>query len=281
MPSPERLRTTLQRAIASFRTTPGRQGRVVTLQDATEIFATGDLHGNLENFRQLLERAALARHPGRHLVLQEVIHGPHHYADGSDKSHQLVDLVAALKCQFPKQVHYLPGNHELAQATGRKVGKEDDDLNRRFRAGVSAAYAPSDGEIYGLYTELFAAAPLTVRTANRVLLTHSLPNRVAMERFNPEVLERDSAPGSELVPGGSVYALLWGRDTREQTVAEFLTRMDANLLVTGHIPCERGYDTPNPRQLVLDCVDSPACYCLFPADRSLTHAELVACVAAL
>jgi hypothetical protein len=278
MPSHDRLRATLRRAIEAFRSTPGRHGRVVALQAATEVLATGDLHGNLDNFRVVLERADLAGHPNRHVVFQEVIHGPHRYALGGDKSHQLVDLIAALKCQFPLRVHFLPGNHEMAQATERQIGKDEEDLIQRFRAGVSEAYAPHDEEIYALYGELFAAAPLALRTTNRVLLTHSLPNRIALERFDPAALERDVTADSDLLPGGSVYALSWGRDTREQTAADFLARMDADLLVTGHIPCHRGYDAPNGRQLILDCLGSPACYCLFPAAAQLTHAELVGCV---
>jgi hypothetical protein len=271
MPNPDRVRTTLQRAITAFRTTPGRRGRVVTLEGAADVLATGDLHGNLDNFRRLLEIADLARHPGRHAVFQEVIHGPNRYPGGGDKSHQLVDLVAALKCQFPERVHFLPGNHELAQTTGRRIGKEDDDLNERFRTGVTEAYYPLHEEIYGLYCELFAAAPLALRTANRV----------ALERFDSEALERDVSADSDLVPGGSVYAVVWGRDTRDDTAADFLTRMDADLLITGHVPCERGFDLPNGRQVILDSLGTTACYCLFPADRALTHEELVGCVSAL
>jgi hypothetical protein len=281
MPSPDRLRNTLRRASVAFRSTPGRRGRVVTLEGATEVLATGDLHGNLANFSALLQRADLAARATRHVVFQEVIHGPHRYAFGGDKSHQLLDLLAALKCTFPNRVHFLPGNHELAQATERKIGKEEDDLNQLFRRGVAEAYGPGDDAIYALYGELIAAAPLALRTPNRVLLSHSLPNRIALERFDPAALERDVTAEEDLLPGGSVYALSWGRDTRELTVADFLTRMDADLLVTGHIPCERGFDTPNGRQVILDCLGSPACYCLFPADRPLTHAELVGCVKTL
>jgi hypothetical protein len=281
MPHPDRLRTTLERAIAAFRDTPGRVGRVVALQSATEVFATGDLHGNLSHFRRLMECADLRNHPSRHFVLQEVIHGTHRYPGGGDKSHQLVDLIAALKCQFPNQVHYLPGNHELAQATDRMIGKQEDDLNQRFRKGVAEAYAPQDEEVYGLYNELFSTAPLVLRTANRVLLTHSLPNRIALEQFDPVALESDVSAEADLLPGGSVYALLWGRDTREQTAVDFLARMEADLLITGHVPCENGFDVPNNRQLILDCLGDRACYCLFPADRTLTHAELASCVRAL
>jgi hypothetical protein len=282
MPSSDRLRITLQRATAAFRDTPGRRGRVVTLGGAAEVLVAGDLHGNLGNFSLVLQRADLARNLRRHLVLQEVIHGPHRYPDGGDKSHQLVDLVAALKCEFPARVHFLPGNHELAQALGHRIGKDnEEDLNGCFRAGVTSAYAPHDGEIYSLYRDLFAAAPLAVRTTNRVLLTHSLPGATALERFDPAALERDDTPESDLLPGGSIYSLVWGRDTRGPTAAAFLALMDADLLVSGHVPCENGFDAPNDRQLILDCAGSPAGACLFPANRPLTHEQLVGCVSTL
>ena len=54
--------------------------------------------------------------------------------------------------------------------------------------------------------------------------------------------------------------------------------MDAGLLVSGHIASEKGFDVPNDRQVIIDCAESPAGYVLFPADRPLTHAELVGCV---
>ena len=104
MPDPDRLLHTLARAAAAFRATPGRTGRLVRLPaDAADVLVGGDLHGHLGNFQALLKRADLARHPARHLVLQEVVHGPNRYPGGGDKSHQLLDLVAALKVQYPDQ----------------------------------------------------------------------------------------------------------------------------------------------------------------------------------
>ena len=81
--------------------------------------------------------------------------------------------------------------------------------------------------------------------------------------------------------GGALHALVWGRDTSLENVTAFLQKVDADLLITGHIPCDLGFEAPNDRQLILDCMGTPACYCLFPADSSLTHAELVACVKSL
>jgi hypothetical protein len=278
MPDPDRLLHTLRRAAQAFRDTPGRRGRVVSLDGAADVLATGDLHGNLENFRRLLNKAALAAHPGRHLVLQELVHGPYHYPAGGDKSHQLLDLVAALKCQFPRRVHYLLGNHELSQWTNRRVCKGDLDLNAEFRRGVGTAYGPRADEVYALYEELFRAVPLALRTPNRVYLSHSLPPESRLLTWGPAALERDEPADGDLLPGGAVHSLVWGRDLRGETVAAFLEKVDADLLVTGHVPCEQGFDVPNDRQVVLDSLGSPAAYCLFPADRPLTHDELLACV---
>jgi len=281
MPDPARLLTTLQRAVDAFRAAPGRRGRIVDLQGAAEVLVAGDLHGNLDNFRRLLQIADLARNPARHFVLQEAIHGPHCYPAGGDRSHQLLDLIAALKCQFPSQVHFLIGNHELAQATGRRIAKDDVELNDLFMQGVRTAYGDRADEVYAAYLRLIAAAPLALRTANRVFLSHSLPPLSLMTAFDPASLERDEPTDADCLPGGAVHALVWGRDTRLETVTAFLQKMDADLLITGHIPCDHGFDAPNDRQLILDSLGHPAAYCLFPADRPLTHSDLLNCIGLL
>ncbi len=281
MPDPDRILGTLRRAISCFRETPGRRGRVVSSEAASEVLVSGDLYGNVENFRRLLMKADLARNPQRHFVLQEVIHGPYHYPAGGDKSHQLLDLLAALKCQFPRQVHFLLGNHELAQYTQRRISKGDVDLNESFREGVGTAYGGRAPEVYAVYQELLGMVPLALRTPNRILLSHSLPPASRLQDFNPAVLEQEVSAEADMVPGGSVHSLVWGRDTRAETVAAFLTKMDADLLISGHVPCDNGFDVPNDRQLILDSLGSPACYCLFPTDRPLTLAELVPLVCTL
>src|SRR5260370_1171434 len=206
MPDADRLLATLCRAVTAFRATPGRRGRVVILPAGAEVFVSGDLHGNLENFRVLLKRAELERNPGRHFVMQEVVHGTFRYPLGGDKSHQLVDLTAALKCQYPDRVHFLLGNHELAQWTNRRIAKNDEDLLELFRAGVDLTYGDRGPEVCALYLELFATVPLAIHTANRLLLTHSLPNAGRLETFDPAMLERDNHEEAELEPGGAVHS---------------------------------------------------------------------------
>jgi hypothetical protein len=38
---------------------------------------------------------------------------------------------------------------------------------------------------------------------------------------------------------------------------------------------------PNDRQLILDCLGTPACYCLFPTDHPLTQQDMFAAVGTL
>ena len=125
---------------------------------------------------------------------------------------------------------------------------------------------------------MFATLPLALRTSNRIFLSHSLPSARRRQEFDPAVLECEELAAEELLPGGSAFALLWGRDASAANVEAFLRTVDADLLISGHIPCTGGFDTPNERQLILDSLGANAACCLFPADRPLTFAELVGCV---
>jgi hypothetical protein len=275
MPDPVRLLRTLKQAIQAFRSAPGRRGRFIRLENTEEVMVVGDLHGNVENFRLALERAELARNRKRHFVLQELIHGPNRYSSGGDKSHQLVDLLAALKCEYPEQVHLILGNHELSQLKSQEIMKGEADLNAPFREGVATAYGPSAREIYASYLELFNVVPLALRTANWIFISHSVPSASRIERFELDLLEQDRPDEREFRFGGALHALVWGRDTNPSTVETFLRKVDADFVITGHIPCPEGFSVPNEKQLILDAQGTPACYCLFPTDRPLTQQELI------
>jgi hypothetical protein len=281
MPDAERLLNTLRRATDAVRATPGRHGHLLDLQGAVDVLVAGDLHGNVENLRRILDRAQLAKNPGRHLILQELVHGPHRYPAGGDKSHQLVDLYAALKSQFPAQVHYLLGNHELSQWTARAIAKGDVDYNAIFREGIGIAYGAFAAQVYDAYFQLFAVLPLVIRTANRVLLSHSLPYASKRAAVTLEVMQRDEWKPDDLRPGGAAHAIVWGRDTSLENAAAYLNIFGCNYLITGHVPCPEGFATPNEKQLIVDALGTPACCCLFPADRVINYQEMVASVLTL
>lgn len=277
MPDPQRVINTIRRATELFRTTPGRRGMVVELEGAAEdVLVAGDLHGNLAHLQALLDHARLDVHPSRHLVLQELVHGQDRYPDGGCKSHQLVDILAALKCQYPDRVHLIPGNHELAELSGRAIIKAGRRQNELFFQGIGTTYGPRQQDVYAAYLEMFRALPLAVRTGNQVFVSHSIPDRSALEGgFDPAIFQAESLDELSLGRNSPLYKLLWGRDVSEPTARRFAELVESRILITGHVVCPEGFSTPNPIQLVLDCSRYPACYCLFPNREAIEMAALI------
>ncbi len=105
-----------------------------------------------------------------------------------------------------------------------------------------------------------------------------MPTPKHREGFALELLERDEHSFEDFAPKGSVYSLLWGRDTSAANTAAFLQSVGCDWLVTGHIPCDHGFATPNEQQIILDCCDAPAAYALLPANRPLNRNEVYATV---
>jgi Calcineurin-like phosphoesterase len=276
MPDPRKVLSTIRRATALMRATPGRSGAIIAPKGAAEVMVVGDLHGNLRTFKKILAIADLDRNPGRHLVLQELVHGPHMYPDdGGDRSHQLVDVVAALKCQYPERAHLILGNHELSELTERNIGKEGEALNVKFRRGIETAYGASAGEVHESYKKLFTALPLAVRTANRVYVCHTIPDGRDLDALELALLAADEWPESAMHRRGTIYALTWGRDTSPETADRFAAMVDADLFVTGHQPCDEGFRQANHRQIIVDGTDPCPCYCLFRATEPLTIESLL------
>lgn len=276
MPDPSKVLNTIERATALLRTTRGRAGGVIALDDAADVMVVGDLHGNLPAFKSVLTAAALDRQPRRHLVLQELVHGPYMYPnDAGDRSHQLVDVVAALKCQYPDRVHVILGNHELSELTGRSIGKEGEELNAKFLRGVETAYGARSGEIYTAYKALFAAMPVAVRTTNRVYLCHTIPDAIDLDSLDLDLLKADVWPPEAMKRRGTIYALTWGRDTDPETADRFAAMVDADLFITGHQPCDEGFRQANHRQIIIDGTDPYPCYCLFNADAPVSIDSLM------
>jgi hypothetical protein len=277
MPDPRKILATVRRATELFRATPGRSGGLVRLDDAEDVMVVGDLHGNTPAFRRFLDIAALGANPRRHLVLQELVHGTRFYPDeAGEKSHQLVDLVCALKCQYPDRVHLILGNHELSEVTDRPIAKAGVALNALFRQGIETAYGDMVGPIYEAYLTMFQTLPLACRTPNRVFLCHTIPDPRDVEKFDPSVLDADTWPPEWTARGGPIYGITWGRNTDPENVDAFAQIVDADLFITGHQPCDEGFRQANHRQIIIDGTDPYPAYCLFPAKTPVTIESLMA-----
>jgi hypothetical protein len=268
-PDPQRVAKIVRKAAFHLRAFPGRIGNRIDL-DADEILIAGDLHGHIGNFRHVVAAAELAARKRRVLVLQEFVHGPGRYANGGDNSHRVLDLAASLVCQFPEQVVLLPGNHEVSELTGRQIAKDGVGLNDLFARGLDHCYGAGAEDVRAAYLELFRSMPLAVVTPNRLMAVHTLPAGKHLDDFDPGILQRHGLPLDQAERGGSLYALLWGRDVSESNSERVAKLLDVDWFVTGHITCENGFDFPNSRQLIVDCHAAPSAFVLLSATEPLT-----------
>ena len=268
---------TFEKAAQANLDTPGRQGNTIVLTPelAGEVMVTGDLHGHRRNFNSIRKTADLGAHPRRHLILQEVCHGgPTYPANGGCMSHAMLEDVAKLKVQFPERVHFILGNHELAELTDYPIQKNKQMLNLMFRLGLQQMYGPATEKVRQSYFPFLRSCPLAVRLPGGVLITHSIPENIDSRRFDTSIFKRRLDP-AEYYDREGVFELVWGRDYRQENAEAFARMMEANVLINGHEPSPEGFNTPNSRQIILDCCSEKACYVILPTAEDLTQEQIV------
>ena len=247
-----------------------RQGNLIRLsaEDGDEVMITADLHGHRRNFERIRQIAALDEHPRRHLVMQEVCHGGPIYPSGTGcMSHLMLEEIASLQVVYGERIHFILSNHELAEWTDFPIMKSKRMLNLLFRCGLQEMYGDAADDVREAAMSYIAALPLAVRLSNGVLVCHSLPAGVDHNGFDAGIFGRDLSK-ADLSEGGDVFRMVWGRDYSQENADAFAQATGAEVFVTGHEPCEHGFQSPNSRQVIIDCCGETACYVLLPLDAN-------------
>jgi hypothetical protein len=273
----ERVIATYGEATKANLATPGRVGQVIELTPdlAGEVMITGDLHGHRRNFNAIRKKADLDAHPRRHLILQEVCHGgPTYPENGGCMSHLMLEDVAKLKVRYPQRVHFLLGNHELAELTDYPIQKNKQMLNLMFRFGLQQMFGPATEKVREAMAPFLRSCPLAVRLPGGIFISHSLPENCDTQRFDTGIFG-GGLDSSAYYERGEIFNLVWGRDYREANAHAFAALVDAKVLINGHEPCPEGYDTPNDMQIILDCCGDKATCVILPTDREFTCQEIV------
>jgi hypothetical protein len=230
---------------------PLRKFQVVHLPEDGEVWMTGDIHDHRNNFKKLLAAADLVNNPRRHLVLHELIHGDHFDTGGAEDSWLMLYQAAQLKCDFPNQVHFLLANHDLAQIHGEGIMKAGYSVCEAFNAGVKRDFPSGSTLVTVAITEFLLTLPLAIRCPNDLFFCHSLPTDDQIKSFDFTVFDRDLRPEDYRRRTGPVYQLIWGRNVTPAGAEEFASKVNADLLVTGHQPQDMGYAINGPRHLII------------------------------
>ena len=265
---------TFGQAAEIARNSPLRRGNIVELSPASgrEVMVTADLHGHRLNFQRIQKAAALHDHPQRHLVMQEVCHGGPSYPSGVGcMSHLMLEEIAALQVRYGERFHFLLSNHELSEMTDFPIMKAKRMLNLLFRCGLQEMYGDAADDVRTAAMGYVAAAPVAIRVGD-LLVCHSLPAAADERGFDAGVFTRPLA-ARDLAEGSDIFRMVWGRDYSQQNADAFAVATGAKLFLTGHEPCEHGFQSPNSRQVIIDCCGEPACYALLALDNLPTTAD--------
>jgi hypothetical protein len=228
---------------------PLRHGSIVKLPNRGRVLVTGDLHDNVYNLARILQLARLDKSPDNHLILHEIVHGKDQNQN-ADLSVRTLALVAALKVQFPEQVHILLGNHELSQIGYGKISKNGIDVNQTFNNGIDHLYATLGDEVRIAMARFVKSMLLAVSLPNGIMVSHSLPGDNALEKFDASVLYR--VPDEmDLRRHGPAFDLVWGRGHSAATIDELSDLMGVDLFIIGHMQAPEGYHLHHPKMLII------------------------------
>ncbi len=245
-------------AAGALRDSPLRAASTVRLPDRGRLVVTGDLHDQPQHFEKITYLADLEASDDHHLVLQEVIHGER-LVNGMDFSHRMLANVAALVAARPQQVHPLLGNHELAQMTGRPVSKGAGNSVEQFSAALEYVYGDEADTVAEAIDRFVRAMPLALRSESGLFCAHSLPAPRLMDKFDPDVLERDLTDEDYRWGGGSAYMMVWGRGHTVEQVEALAARWEVKLFCLGHEHAPSGVEARGSRLVVINSDHDHGC----------------------
>ena len=253
---------------------PRRKGNTVYLEEGCEMIVSGDLHGNRNALHKIIAHARLDHNLQKHLVLQELGHGPPDPKSGQDRSIDVLLRAARLKLQHPRQVLFILGNHDVAQFTGNEIAKEGRGVCKAFAAGIQFAFGDDGPEVLAAVDLFFRSLPLAIRCPNGVLLTHSLPAPTRMKLAGTEILTR-AYREEDFRRGGPVYEWTWGRGQTAEQLEQLAAELGVEFFILGHRHVETGWEFLASRGMIIASDHEHGCIIEFTGDLVLT-AEMAA-----
>jgi len=149
-------------------------------------------------------------------------------------------LVAGLKVKFPKQIHVLLSNHELAQIEGITIIKGQVDVTTRYDETIDHVYGKDGDDIRQAMARYVRSLPLALKTPNRIMCCHTLPAPNEMDDFDPSIIDRTPS-AAEFKDGGSAYKMCWSRNYNDEVSDRLCKEWGVDLIILGHEPAKNGY----------------------------------------
>ncbi len=230
---------------------PLRDGNVLQLPSVGELLLAGDLHNHQRNYRVIQDIADLDEFPGRHVLLQELIHGGPLGREGDDQSIDMLLDALEWQAQYPGRIHFLLANHDLAQVQRVPVTKDGFNLTERFNRHLDMRFASQADAVRQALRQYVMSQAIAAISATGVIMTHSLPSERDLATFDPTILRRPLTD-ADYERGGSVHQLIWGRNQSATVLNTLSTQWYAEAFICGHQQQDAGYGIIEPNMLIMD-----------------------------
>ena len=169
--------------------------------------------------------------------------GPTYPRNGGCMSHAMLEDIARLKSQYPDRVHFLLGNHELAELTDYPIQKNRQMLNLLFRLGLQQMYGPAADRVREAMLAFLRTCPLAVWMPGR---------RACLSTASPKVDSRPSTGRSStgrwtagVLRAGRRLRLALGPRLPPGERPGLRPAHGGAVLINGHEPCPEGFAVPN------------------------------------
>ncbi|MDG2423400.1 MAG: hypothetical protein P8M22_05420 [Phycisphaerales bacterium] len=242
---PEETSRLFKAAAEVLRDDPRRQGSIIRLPANGSLTISGDLHDQIIHLDKIRGMADLGAGEDRHLILQELIHGPR-LTHGCDLSYRMLAKAAEDILAYPGQVHVMLGNHELAQMTRSGVSKGGGNNVELFNDGLGMVFGTEWTMVAEAIDRFIDALPLAVVTETGLFCSHSLPALNVMNKFDASVLDRIPTSQDRLGPWGAAYLMVWGRMFTADHLDMLADMWDVSVFCVGHAWVEMGVESPFP-----------------------------------
>jgi serine/threonine-protein phosphatase PP1 catalytic subunit len=190
-----------------------------------------DLHGNMDNFRKVMDLWGQCVSKRCHLIITgDFIHEIYIRLDDS------LSIIDEIQHQFKnKNFHPLLGNHEWATITHTNIYKGGVNQNSQFYQLIEKNYGNKAEEKLEEYINFFKKLPIVVKTGNGVFISHAGPPNNLKSFKNLTNITENGYKDNRLL-----YQLLWNRygDYDEKDVDKFLEKIGCQAMVVGHTPVD-------------------------------------------
>ncbi len=271
---PQTIIDLLSRGIKASNADKFRRGNLIHLPAEGSLTIAGDIHGHRRNFERVVAFADLASNPDRHIVLQEIIHGGPEDSQGGCLSYKLLFDVVRYKLSFPDHVHIIMGNHDTAFINNSEVMKNGKEMNRAMRLALDREFRGAGSDVELAIRQFLFSQPLAVRCDNRIWVSHSLPGDRYIDKFDPNILDRQLKI-NDVVRPGSAYLLTWGRKHSQTLLDKMAKLFNVDIFILGHQWQEQGWCQAGKNLIIIASDHDHGCLLSISLAESYTVEQLI------